>query len=144
MVDGEKSINEPPIAQQKSTKTQSIPNNQVVYVLPPLTTALSSSKTASNSSNKKQHSHRRLTNESRVTLMVIIISSNSLFGDVPNSISSLLFTLNVLGPINYNRYLIFGNFLLFLSHSVHFFIYLYFNRKFKSKFFSLFKCLAKN
>jgi hypothetical protein len=76
--------------------------------------------------------------------MVIIISSNSLFGNVPNSISSLLFTLNVLGTINYNRYLIFGNFLLFLSHSVHFFIYLYFNRKFKSKFFSLFKCLTRN
>ena len=137
MADAEKDITEPP-------KSPSIPNNETVYVLSTLTTAISSSKIASNSSNKKQASNRRLTNESRVTLMVIIISSNSLFGNVPNSISSLLFTLNVLGTINYNRYLIFGNFLLFLSHSVHFFIYLYFNRKFKSKFFSLFKCLTKN
>ncbi len=137
MADAEKGKTEPP-------KSPSIPNNETVNALSTQTTAINSPKTSSNSSNKKQSSNRRLTNESRVTLMVIIISSNSLFGNVPNSISSLLFTLNVLGTINYNRYLIFGNFLLFLSHSVHFFIYLYFNRKFKSKFFSLFKCLTRN
>ena len=83
---------------------------------------------------------KRHIKESRVTLMVIIISSNSLFGNVPNSISSLLFTLEIMSSIDYNKYLIFGNFLLFLSHGIHFFIYLFFNKSFKNKFLNMIKC----
>ena len=100
MADAEKGKTEPP-------KSPSILNNDTVNALSTHTTAINSPKTSSNSSNKKQHSNRLLTNESRVTLMVIIISLNSLFGNVPNSISSLyIYTL-----IQSLR----ANFLVFLS-----------------------------
>ena len=104
------------------------------------TSATATSKTSFKQSAKGRHSSSNSSRkESRVTLMVMIISTNSLLGNVPNSISSLLFTLNLLSSLNYNVYLIFGNFLLFFSHAVHFFIYLGFNGKFRRRLWSLFK-----
>ena len=74
--------------------------------------------------------------ETKVTLMVLIVSSINLVGNVPNSFSPVVFTLNLLNTIDYNIYLIIGNFFLFFSHSLYFFIYYFFNNSFRQVFFN--------
>ena len=75
--------------------------------------------------------------EKNVTKMVISICILYLIGNVPNSISPMLFTIG-LDTINYNNYVIFGNILLFSSHGAYFFLYYFTNTKFKNVFNRLF------
>lgn len=61
-----------------------------------------------------------------------------LIGNVPNSISPILFTLNV-NSLTYSIYVIFGNFMLFISRGSYFFIYYNFNSNFRT----VFKCFFR-
>lgn len=72
---------------------------------------------------------KRSKNEQKVTKMVLLMCIFYLVGNVPNSISPILFTIKV-DPIFYQDYVIFGNFMLFISRGSYFFIYYYFNQKF--------------
>ena len=75
--------------------------------------------------------------------MVLIVSSINLIGNVPNSFASVVFTLNLLDPIQYNNYLIIGNFFLFFSHGLYFFIYYFFNNSFRQVFYNFEAKLTK-
>ncbi|CAF0720134.1 unnamed protein product [Brachionus calyciflorus] len=69
--------------------------------------------------------------EEKVTKMIMLMCMLYLFGNVPNSISPILFTLKY-EILAYNKYVIFGNVMLFASRGSYFFVYLYFNKNFKN------------
>lgn len=71
--------------------------------------------------------------ESKITKFVLIVSLFYLIGNVPNSISPILYIIGV-DSIVYDYYVIFGNVILFFSHGSFFFVYYFTNRKFKETF----------
>ena len=85
---------------------------------------------------KQENSSNAHHGEVNVTKMVLLMSFFYLIGNVPNSISPILFTANV-DSLVYSDYVIFGNFTLFLSHGSSFFLYLFFNKNFYETFIKL-------
>ena len=75
--------------------------------------------------------------ESNITAFVLVMCSVYLVGNLPNSISPILFTIG-LNSVTYNTYVVFGNFMLFSSHGCYFFIYYIFNRDFRFTFNRIF------
>lgn len=68
--------------------------------------------------------------ESRVTKFVLVTSLFYLIGNVPSSVSPILYIFEV-DRLLYENYLIFGNLVLFISHGSFFFIYYFSNNIFK-------------
>lgn len=78
--------------------------------------------------------------EQNSTKMVFIMCILFLVGNVPNSISPILFTASV-SFYFYNCFVIFGNFMLFVSRGSFFLIYYNFNENFR---LIILKFLRKN
>lgn len=68
--------------------------------------------------------------ESRVTKFVLVTSLFYLIGNVPSSVSPILYIFGA-DRLLYENYLIFGNLVLFISHGSFFFIYYFSNNTFK-------------
>lgn len=112
-----------PYAQKKSNI------NITLFILAIQTTTEQRQK----SNNAEKMTRRSSRAEQNVTQMVLIMCTFFLVGNVPNSISPILFTLNV-NSLIYNNYVIFGNFMLLVSRGSYFFIYYHFNASFRSVF----------
>lgn len=90
----------------------------------------SSKRSSSKNLPSEQTRDKALKSEQNVTKMVLVMCAMFLVGNVPNSISPILFTFNV-NSVIYSIYVIFGNFMLFISRGSFFFIYYFFNSKFR-------------
>nr|QVK45823.1 G protein-coupled receptor [Proales similis] len=87
----------------------------------------------------RESSSREMKREQRITRMVLTFCVYYLIGNIPNSISPMLFTFG-LNAFYYGIYLIFGNFMLFTSHSMSFALYFLFNKHFRKQCRALVLC----
>lgn len=74
----------------------------------------------------------------RMSSMLISMSVYFLISHIPFSAAPILFALNV-NKTFYNGFLIFANFILFVSHGFTFFIFFFFNKKIRQQTYYLFK-----
>lgn len=81
---------------------------------------------------------KKFKTERNTTKTVLIMCLVFLLGNVPNSISPLLFTFGM-DQIEYEIYILFGNFMLYTSRSSYFFIYFFFNDCFRQAFTRMFQ-----
>ena len=87
-----------------------------------------------NMSSLNNINKKKISKEHKTTLMIFVIFLNYLFGHVIDSFSvSIIFESNIL--VNNLVYMI-GNGFLYISHGLNFFIYLYFDKKFRKFLFS--------
>lgn len=92
-------------------------------------------------SSTNQNSCSNLKNnklERKMTKFIMIISLIYLLGNVPNSISPILYIVGV-DSILYDYYVIFGNVILFISHGSFFFVYYATNKNFRETFLNIVK-----
>jgi hypothetical protein len=74
--------------------------------------------------------------------MIFVISVLSIFGNLPNSFSIILYILQV-DNAKYSGYVVFGNFMLNFFQGTNFFSYLFFNKAFNSSFKDIFSRLRR-
>jgi hypothetical protein len=95
--------------------------------------AVGGTESGNNKNQKSKSSSSSAGSERNVTRFVLFMCTTYLIGNLPNSISPILFSVNVPTYL-YNIYVVFGNTCLFLSHGSYFFVYLAFNPEFRATF----------
>ena len=90
-----------------------------------------------NISSVKNLNKKILSNENKTTLMIFVILLNYLFGNIIDSIDFSVSSILENNILVNNLVHMIGNGFLYISHGLNFFIYLYFDKKFRKYFFSL-------
>ena len=83
-----------------------------------------------------------MAHEKSIMVMVLVMCIKSLLGQSLYSLGPLLFTADLEASI-YNLCVLIGNFLNIFSSGLNFFIYITFNKSFRSAFFKLFNLKRK-
>lgn len=96
------------------------------------------SKIGTRSDETVQTSSKIAKLNTKMSSMLISMSVYFLISHLPFSAAPILFALNV-NKTFYNGFLIFANFVLFVSHGFTFFIFFFFNRKIREQTYLLFK-----
>jgi hypothetical protein len=87
---------------------------------------------------KSINEYNLLAKEHKITKLIIILCFVYTIGNGPNSISPILFYLNINNSF-YSVYIFLANSINSLAHASNFFIYFFFNNDFRETFFKLIK-----
>ena len=91
------------------------------------------------STNNQEKENRYSKNSRRITVMIIVVVSIFIFCQLPDLIASIIGRFNP-DPTIYEYYNGAKEMLLVFNTSCNFFIYLYFNRRFRAQCIEMFKC----